>query len=129
MRTRILLFFIFAITLFAIGTTVTLLFNSAPENRGIIVGLYVAIYISIFGCMSLAFYGYNRYQYEATPPWKATSASIKYSLLASLFVAIILFLGSKGLLNWFSAITMLIIMAVLALLWNRVTEQKVIRKK
>ena|SRR5579872_3601946 len=127
MRTKILLFFVFTITLLAIATVITLLFNSAPDNLYILISFYGSIMVSVAGIVFFIFYGIAFYNYEATPPWQITSNSIRYSILAAIFVALILLLSSHRLLNWFTSITMLLTVIAAELLWRRRKQTNILR--
>lgn len=111
MKTRVLLFLLFVVTLFAAGTLVTVLFNTAPNTREIIALFYTALFCTVFGLIFFTSYGVAALRYQGLPDWHSTVASLRLGLVGGLFVGILSAIQSVQLLNTATFI-ILIILAV-----------------
>lgn len=118
MKTKTILFALFAVTLFAIGTTVTLLFNSAPTEQNLISYFFLSLFVSIFGLFFFVALVINFFRFHSTPPWQSTLASGRYSVLLALFLTLSLLLRSYKLWNIATGIVLFVIVVVLDLLWR-----------
>ncbi|MEX0594777.1 MAG: hypothetical protein WD157_01610, partial [Patescibacteria group bacterium] len=88
MKTKVLVFLIFTVTLFAIGTLVTILFNMPPDNRSVLAMFYTCVFLLIFGAVFFIGYGVNHYRFQALPPWQQTASVFRYGALLGLFVVL-----------------------------------------
>ncbi len=118
MKTKTILFGLFAITLLAFGTTVTLLFNSAPTEQNLIGYFFLSLFVSLFGAFFFIQLAVNFFRFHATPPWQSTLTSGRYSVLLSLFLTLSLLLRSYKLWNIATGIVLFVIVVVLDLLWR-----------
>lgn len=118
MKTKTILFGLFAITLFALGVTVTLLFNSAPTDNRLIAYLFLSLFVSIFGLAFFIQLTVNFFRFHSVPPWQSTLTSGRYSALLALFLTLSLLLRSYKLWNIATGIVLVVITVVLDLLWR-----------
>lgn len=125
MKTKILLFSIFAITLFAIGSAITVLFNTAPTTRDVIWLFYTATLFSLFGLAFLTMYLVSYLRFRLTPSSQTISNSLRYSTLFGLCVVALIALGANNSLNWLIGLIVVGVMIIADLLWRRRTPFKV----
>lgn len=100
MRTRLLIFCMFSLTLFALATLITLIFNTAPVDYQIISAFYVSAVLSVFGLIFLAAYGFVYLRNQSLPSWRVTSTLFRFSFYAGLLSVMSLLLRSYKLLNF-----------------------------
>ncbi len=113
MKTKVLIFLIFTISVFAIGTLITVLFNTAPTSRDVIALFYLALFASIFGVAFFINYGFNYLKFQALPSWNSTAGALRLSTVISVLGCVMLSVRSVKLLNWITFV-ILIILAVAA---------------
>ena len=118
MKTRSILFSIFAITLFALGFVVTLLFNSSPTKSATIVEFFAALFICVFGVIFFLLLIANFFRYQATPQWQSTINSSRWAALTAGYAVLGLILSVFRLLNLATALVLLAIFIVVDLLWR-----------
>lgn len=111
MKTRVLLFLLFVVTLFAAGTLVTVLFNTAPNTREVIALFYTALVCTVFGVIFFTSYGVAALRYQGLPDWHSTVAALRLGLVGGMFVGIMAAIQSVRLLNTATFI-ILVILAV-----------------
>jgi hypothetical protein len=119
MKTKSLLFILFTATLFAIGTIITLLFNTAPTETATIATLYISIFVAILGVIFFGFYGYNYYNHASTPPWKSTAASLRWGFLTGCFVVVSLMLSSYSALNTPTFLVLIVATIIVEFVWRK----------
>lgn len=88
MKTRVLIFILFALTLVSTGGLFAIIFNTAPDNGNIIALFYLSIFFLMFGLVFFIGYGINRFRYQAMPPWQQTSAVFRYGTLLGIFTVV-----------------------------------------
>ncbi len=99
MKTRVLLFLLFVVTLSAVGTLIALLFNSTPTTKEIIGLFYLALGATAFGLVFFALYGASALRLQAIPDWQSTLSALRIGLIAGVFIPILLAIQSVELLN------------------------------
>ncbi|HSX42027.1 MAG TPA: hypothetical protein VLE93_01615 [Candidatus Saccharimonadales bacterium] len=118
MKTKAILFGLFAVTLFSVGTTVTLIFNSAPTDHQLISYFFLSLFVSLFGAFFFIQLAINFFRFHATPPWQSTLASGRIAVLLSAFLTLALLLRSYKLWNVATGIVLFVIVVVLDMLWR-----------
>jgi len=114
------LFFLFAVTLFAITSTILAIYNYNPFTSGlsVFINLYAALFVSLAGVMSLAIYylkiSHRKNQSTATLFWP----TIRQASLISLALTILLALKGLGILDFLIAISIIIVLALLELFFR-----------
>lgn len=88
MKTRVLFFILFTITIISIGGLLYILFNTSPENSNVLTFFYLSIFFLIFGVVFFIGYVINRYRYKALPPWQQTAAVFRYGALIGVFTVL-----------------------------------------
>ncbi len=119
MKTKVLLFFLFALTLFAAGTLITLLFNVPPTGWQVLALFYGALFLLIFGLVFFTGYGVNRYRFQALPPWQQTATVSRYGILLGVLTVLCLLVSAYIGLSWPLFIVLLAFIACAELLWRR----------
>lgn len=127
MKTKTILFGLFALTLFSVGTTITLLFNSAPTDRQLVSYFFLSLFISLFGAFFFIQLAISFFRFHATPPWQSTLNGGRYSILLSLFLTLSLLLRSYKLWNVATGIVLFAIVVILDLLWRGKLKTKKIK--
>ena len=121
MKTRVLLFLFFTITIFALGTVISILFNTAPTSREIIALLYFALFTTIFGVVFFAVYSFHYLRQQAIPSWQSTLTAVRLGLVIGLLVDILLAIRSVNLLNTATFIILVLIAVAAELLLRKRT--------
>lgn len=119
MRTKVLLFLLFVITLSALGTLVTVIFNTAPTTREIIALFYLSLIISVFGLTFFAIYGFAALRMQAIPDWQSTLGAFRLGAIVGVFSAITLAIQSVKLLNVATFVILLILALASELILRR----------
>lgn len=119
MRTKVLLFTIFSATLFAFGAVVSLLFETTPDSRTILLIFYASLFVLIFGVVFFAGYGINYYRFRAVPPWQQTATVFRYGFLLGLLTVLTLLVSAYIGLNWPLFLVLLALITLLEVLWRR----------
>lgn len=109
MKTRVLLFLLFVVTLSAAGTLVTVLFNTAPNTREVIALLYTAFLCTVFGLVFFTLYGISALRFQGIPDWHSTVAAMRIGLVTSIFFVVLLAIQSVQLLNTATFIILIIL--------------------
>lgn len=125
MKTKILLFSVFTITLLAIGTVITVLFNTAPETKDVIWLFYTATFFFLSGLAFLVMYLVSYLRFRLTPAAQTIANSLRYSALFGLCVIALIALGANNSLNWLIGLIVIGAMVIADLLWRRRTPFKV----
>lgn len=125
MKTRVLLFLVFVVTLSAAGTLITVLFNAAPNTREIVALLYAAMLCTVFGLVFFALYGVSALKFQGIPDWHSTVAAMRVGLVASIFFVVLLAIQSVQLLNTAT----FIILIILAIAGELMLRKRLILKK
>lgn len=119
MRTRILLFLTFTITLVSLGLTTTVLFNSAPEGIDVLSLFYGSLFISLFGLVFFAFYLLNYFRNLSIPPWQQTVNALRWAGLAGACCIVLLLLQANRVLNIATLMIVLVAIVLLELVLRR----------
>lgn len=119
MKTKALLFSLFTVTLLAVGTLITVFFNTAPTTRDIVWLFYVSLFVSCFGLIFLGLFLANYIKDRSTPPWQTTLANFRYATIGAIFIAVMLALRSHEVLNFASGIVIIIGLIMAELVWRR----------
>lgn len=103
----------------SLGGLLTILFNTAPEGRNILMLFYTSLFFLIFGLVFFAGYAINYYRFKALPPWQQTSAVFRYGAILGMLVILNLlvsvYIGYSAAL-----LIILIILGVLAeVVWRK----------
>ena len=125
MKTKILLFSAFTVTLFAIGVDITVLFNTEPTTRDLIWLFYVATFFSLLGLSFLILYYASYLRFRLTPSAQSIGNALRYATLFGLCVAILIALRANNSLSWLVGIIVVGVMIIADLLWRRRTPFKV----
>lgn len=99
MKTKSLLFFIFAATLFAGGTTITVIFNTAPTTPNVLWLFYISLFVTLFGLLFLILFIRSYITHRIMPPWQETAGNLRLSILVGLFMVLLLSLRAYRLLT------------------------------
>lgn len=128
MKTRVLLFLLFVITLVAAGTLITVVFNSAPNTGEIIALFYLSLIGTIFGLVFFALYGFRALRFQAIPDWQSTLWALRMGAITGVLTAVMLAIRSVRLLN-LATFIILIILALMSELMMRRRALSVGKKK
>lgn len=119
MKTKALLFTLFAVTLFAVGTLVTVFFNTAPTTRDVIWLFYATFLISTFGLMFFGFFIAAYIKNRAIPAWQTTASCFRYAAILAVLFTVLITLNSHQVLNFASALVIIIALGLAELIWRR----------
>jgi len=120
MRTRVLLFAVFTISLFALGVLITTIFNTAPGPFEVLTLFYISFFLTAFG--AIFFTLYLRYYLTAPtviPGWQQTAASFRIAVLISSLLSIMLALQASKLLNLGTVLVLVVAVVLLELVVRR----------
>ncbi len=112
MKTRALLFGLFALTLFAIATLLSLLLNYSPSATETIGLFYVAVFLTTFGLTFFALYGFFYFRAQMIPSWKQTVTAFRIGSLTGLLLVAYLLLSHNNSLNSATVIVLLVGMII-----------------
>ncbi len=119
MKTRVLLFFLFSVTVFAVGTLITVLFNTAPATSEVIALFYTSLLLTVFGLVFFLIYGLASLRFQAIPDWRTTTGAFRMSGITAVLTAVILGIQSVSLLNAATLIILVLLAAAAELLLRR----------
>jgi len=119
MKTKVLRFLIFVVTLFSIGAIITLLYNYPPSEKNILVIFYLSLFFTIFGVVFFVGYGINQWRYQALPPWQQTASVLRISLLLGLLAILIALVSSYIGLSWPLFLVLLALITLIEVFWRR----------
>lgn len=119
MKTKVLLFIIFTATLFALGTIITLMFNSAPETGSVLTVFYTAVFTLIFGLVFFGGYWINHSRFQALPPWQQTASVLRYGFLLGLLVVLLILVSAYVGLSVPLFLVLLSLIAFAEILWRK----------
>lgn len=125
MKTRVLLFLLFVVTLSSAGTLVTVLFNTVPNTREVIALFYTALALTIFGLVFFTAYGIAALRFQGLPDWHSTLAALRLGLVLGLFVVVMSAIQSVQLLN----VATFIILIILAIAGDLMLRKRLQLKK
>lgn len=123
MKSKILIFGLFSVTLFALATTITLLFNTSPDSPKIIVGFFSAIFLTLFGLLYIIFFGFQYLRYRSIAPWQSTLQNIRFSLIGAMTTVVLLLMSAYEIVTPATLIIVLIIAILTELVWRRRTAK------
>lgn len=124
MKTKVLLFLLFTLTAFAIGTVVTLLFNTAPTSKEIIALFYISLFATIFGLVFFTIYSFFYLRLQAIPPWLSTVSAIRLGVVTAGLITVLLAVRSVEMLNTATFVILVVLAGVAELLLRRKTMMK-----
>ena len=125
------LFFLFAVTVFAIASTVLTVFNYNPflSAPTIILGFYVSLAFSIAGIISLCLYFTKIKATKNESVYRFFWPSVRQAWFVSLAVTVLLYLQSVKILDWLIGLSVVIIAVLLELFFESKKPNKSIIKK
>lgn len=119
MKTKVLLFIIFTATLFALGTIITLMFNSPPESASVLAMFYFAVFVLVFGIVFFVGYGVNHSRFQALPPWQQTASVLRYGLLLGLLTVLVVLVSAYVGLSTPLFLVLLSLVVLAEILWRK----------
>ena len=119
MKTRAILFIIFTVALFALGVLITTVFNAAPTGRDAMLMFYVSAALFLFGLIFFGLYFFWWIRRQTPPTGLAVGAIARASLVADLFLLLILALRAGDVLIWATALVLLVAAFILTLILRR----------
>jgi hypothetical protein len=119
MKTKALLFLIFAVTVFAFGTLITVLFNTAPIGTNVVALLYISLLTTLFGLIFFATYGFFYLRLQAMPSWQATATALRLGSLGATLLVLSLMIRSLNLLNSLTFLILIILTVATELMMRR----------
>lgn len=119
MKTKVLLFLIFAVGVFAFGTLITTLFNTVPSSNTVVAMFYVSFLITLFTVIFFISYGLYYLRLQSMPNWQSTLFSLRLGALSALVAAILLAIRSVNLLNAATIIILLLLAVAAELVMRR----------
>lgn len=119
MRTKVLIFALFALTLIALGTLVTVIFNTAPATRDVIWLFYVSLWLTVFGLVFFGLFARNFTRNRTTPPWQSTLAAFRYSVVGATLASVLIALNANNLLTIPNALVVFLALGLAELTWRR----------
>jgi|GEM_PF-1911798 len=125
MKTRVLLFLLFTITVFAIGTLVTVLFNTTPSSTGVVALFYTSFFATLFGLIFFSVYGLAYLRLQAIPNWQSTLTALRLGVVGSTLFSVLLAIRSVNLLNLATFIILVILAVAAELVMRKRSIQKV----
>jgi hypothetical protein len=123
MKSKILLFSLFSVTLFALATTITLVFNTAPDSPKLIVGFFASVLVTVFGLIYLLIYGLQYWRYRSVAPWQATLLNLRLSFIGAMTFVALLLMSAYEIVTPATVIIVLIIAVLTELVWRRRTAK------
>ncbi|QQG50108.1 MAG: hypothetical protein HZB70_00790 [Candidatus Berkelbacteria bacterium] len=124
MKTKVLLFLIFAVTIFALGTVVTVLFNTAPTSADVIALFYLALLVAVFGIIFFATYSFHYLKLQAIPSWQSTIGAMRLGLVGGLLIIALLAIRSVDYLNTATFIVLFLLAIATELILRKRTVLK-----
>lgn len=124
MKTKVLLFIIFALSVFAIGTVITVLFNTAPTSADVIALFYVALLVTLFGLIFFSVYSFYYLRLQAIPSWQSTVSALRLGLVGALLAVAILAIRSINYLNTATFIVLCLLAVATELVLRKRTVMK-----
>lgn len=115
MKMRVLLFLIFALTLFAVGALIDILFNTSPGSIKVMVAFYAALFFTLAGLVFFSFYSFIYLHIGNLPSRLSTVLQIRLSIYLALWLSSMLALSAYHLLNIISAIVILATLVIFEL--------------
>lgn len=119
MKNKLLFFVIFSVTLFALATTITLLFNTAPDTPAIIATFYISALLTIFGLIYSTLNAIQYFRFRSTAPWQSTLFNLRLACIVSLVLIVYLLMNVYNIFNVATALVVLALSVVSELLWRR----------
>lgn len=119
MKIKVLLFALFAISLFALGVLITTLFNTNPTSSDVLGLFYVALFVTLYGLVfyAMLILAYLRHQAPAQISW--VKSNLRLSGVISLFAVAILALQAQRLLNFATFLVLVAASIMLELMMRR----------
>ena len=99
MKSRILLFSVFSLSLFAFAVLLTILFNTTPSHPEEIIAFFGSLLFVLFGFITFGFYIFSFYRSKTIPNWSDVLSYVKQSLVLSLGIVLIISLRAYKLIN------------------------------
>lgn len=118
-KTKLFLFSLFAVCLFAFGVTITTLFNSAPDSLEVVILFFVALFVSLAGGLFLGTRLVSYYRFRSNITWTQAMVTLRSSAVAAGALVLLLILSSLKILNLPSAIAVVIVAALFELALRR----------
>ena len=114
------LFFLFAATVFAIASFVLALFNYNPftANRQEFISFYLSFFIALSGIMAISIYYARMKTQKSQTIFSQFWPSIRQALFLSLSATVLLILRGLRILDWLTAISIIIVAILLELFFQ-----------
>lgn len=119
MKIKVLLFALFAISLFALGVLITTLFNTNPTSSDVLGLFYIALFVTLYGLVfyAMLIFAYLRHQAPAQISW--VKSSLRLSGVVSLLMVGLLALQAQRLLNIATFLVLVVASVMLELMMRR----------
>ena len=94
---------------------ITVLYQVDPFIDGIsgILLFYISLFLSLFGSFFLVSFGFRKTYAKYDLDYKIVGTSFRQSFFLSLMVILVLFLQSQGLLTWWNAILIVMVLTLI----------------
>lgn len=119
MKTKIIVFSAFTLTLFASATVITTLFNTTPTSRSVLLTFYISSFVAVAGLTFLLTYVVAYAKFRLTPPWQSTLFGLRLSTIVGVLTVLLLLMASYGILSPATTVVVLIIAVLTELVWRR----------
>lgn len=125
------LFFLFAVTVFAITSTVLTVFNYSPvgANSSVLLNFYLSLAVSVTGIMGLIFYLTKVKSKKNETIYHIFWPSIRQAAFISFAICTLLYLKSIGVLDWLISLSVITISVLLELFFESKKIKSSIIKK
>lgn len=110
MRISVLLLIIFAVTLLALATFFSIIFNTEPSNDLLLL-FYASLIIALIGLFSLGYCAYYYHKYKMHINWPSLKEVLRKSTVASVAVVLLLPLSHYKYANPYSIVAVIILAA------------------
>lgn len=123
MKTRVFLFFVFVLTTVAFATWLTLLVETSPSSRDVVIAFYLASLGTFAGGIFGIGYLANFWPKRLAPSWAQTVRLLRISCLMAVVLVTLLALQASHLLTVVWALVLIISSIIIELVWRRRTSQ------
>lgn len=119
MKSRVLVFIIFTISLFALGLLVTTLFNTSPTSLENVLMMYFSLFLTLVGLFFFINYGATYKRMATSPNLTSVWSMLKLALILDVLILTLIFLKSTQVLNAPTTIILMIVAVIVALITKK----------
>lgn len=121
------LFFLFAVTVFALTSTVLAVFNYDPfhSDKSVFLNFYISLFVGLAGVLSLALYYIKVKIAKSETVYNFFWPSVRQASFISLAITVILYLRGLRILDWLIGVSVVIVVGLLELFFESRKKRQV----